>query len=143
MTTDPGRSPRRRPAESVRTSLVSSPTSVGAARRFVRDVLMSRQAYDGVVDTVELLTSEVVTASVLHAGTAEELVITLGARQVRVEVTHCSAGGARAPRAAPPAASEAGLAVVEALAAAWGVDVDRGGGARVWFEVPVQDLGLS
>jgi hypothetical protein len=141
MTTDSGASSRQRPAERIRTSLVPSPISVGSARRFVRDVLMSRQAYDGVVDVVELLTSEVVTAAVVHAGTPEELVITLGAWRVRVEVTHSAAEGSSAPAAKPVVTSERGLAIVEALAASWGVDLDPDGGARVWFEVPVQDLG--
>jgi Histidine kinase-like ATPase domain len=118
-----------------------SPVSVGSARRFVRDVLMSRQTYDGVVDVVELLTSEVVTAAVVHAGTTEELVITLGAWRVRVEVTHSAIGGSSAQVAKPAVTTERGLAIVEALAASWGVDLDDHGGARVWFEVPVRDLG--
>src|SRR5688572_20016956 len=57
----------------VRTILTPHPTSVGAARRFVRDVLKTRRVDDGVVSTVELLTSEVVTNAIIHARSGPQL----------------------------------------------------------------------
>jgi anti-sigma regulatory factor (Ser/Thr protein kinase) len=109
------------PPPTARTSLEPSLTSVGAARRFVRDVLITRKVEALVVDTVALLTSEVVTNALLHARTAEELVISLKSSRVRIEVTDTSPD--------PPVRR-----TVE-LEAAWGVEPDGTGGKRVWFEV--------
>jgi len=111
------------------------PTSVGAARRFVRDVLMSRQVDDAVVDTVELLTSEVVTNAIVHGRSGPQLVVDVGDDVVRVAV------GDLSPDVPVPRLSHLddvsgrGVVIVEQLASAWGVELDRGGGKQVWFEV--------
>lgn len=70
----------------VRTMLSPHPTSAGAARRFVRDVLMSRQVPVGVVQTVELLTSEVVTNAIVHGRSGPQLAVDVGEGSVRVAV---------------------------------------------------------
>lgn len=121
-------------ATRIRTSLAPSPTSVGAARRFVRDVLISRMVDQAVVDTVELLTSEVVTRALLHASAAEELVIILSGGRVRVEASH-SDPDAPVPLDADAEATGPALAIVQALAASWGVEPAADGTKRVWFEV--------
>ncbi|HLF41353.1 MAG TPA: ATP-binding protein [Acidimicrobiia bacterium] len=120
---------------SVRTSLEPSLTSVGAARRFVRDVLITRQVDGSVVDVVELLTSEVVTNALLHARSAEELVVELHASCVRVAITDSSCDWPVRRSIEPDAVSGRGIAIVDALAHAWGVDPISEGGKRVWFEV--------
>src|SRR4051812_10292846 len=74
----------------VRTMLTPHPTSVGAARRFVRDVLMSRQVSDGVVETVELLTSEVVTNAIVHGRSGPQLAVEIDGNVVRVAVRDLS-----------------------------------------------------
>src|SRR5919206_492398 len=79
-----------------KTTLSAHPPSVGAARRYVRDVLMSRRVAQPVVDTVELLTSEVVTNAILHAASAPELVVRLGEARGR-------GGACGTPRGAAPA----------------------------------------
>jgi anti-sigma regulatory factor (Ser/Thr protein kinase) len=112
------------------------PTSVPAARRFVRDVLMSRDVPEPVVETVQLLTSEVVTNAIVHAGTGPRLSVSLPDRKVRVAVAdQC---GGRPVRRFPPPESPTGrgMVIVDELAAAWGVDVGDDGGKQVWFEVP-------
>jgi anti-sigma regulatory factor (Ser/Thr protein kinase) len=119
----------------IRTTLEPSLTSVGAARRFVRDVLTSRHVTVGVVDVVELLTSEVVTNALLHASSAEELIIHLGAHRVRVEVSDSSPEPPVKRRIDVAAASGRGLTIVDRMASKWGVDHNRQGGKRVWFEV--------
>jgi anti-sigma regulatory factor (Ser/Thr protein kinase) len=119
----------------IRTTLEPALTSVGAARRFVRDVLTSRHVTGGVVDVVELLTSEVVTNALLHASCAEELVIQLGAKRVRVEVSDSSPEPPVKRRIDVAAASGRGLTIVDKMASRWGVDQTRQGGKRVWFEV--------
>jgi anti-sigma regulatory factor (Ser/Thr protein kinase) len=119
----------------VRTMLNRHPTSVGAARRFVRDVLMSRQVADGVVDTVELLTSEVVTNAIVHGGSGPQLVVDLGDDVIRVSVGDLSPGLPVRRLSQVDDVSGRGVVIVEELASAWGVQRQRGGGKQVWFEV--------
>jgi anti-sigma regulatory factor (Ser/Thr protein kinase) len=111
------------------------PTSVGAARRFVRDVLMSRQIADGVVSTVELLTSEVVTNAIVHGGSGPQLVVQLGDGVVRVAVRDMSPELPVRRLGRIDDSSGRGVVIVEELASAWGVEQERGGGKQVWFEV--------
>lgn len=120
----------------IRTTLEPSLTSVGTARRFVRDVLTNRRVAVKVIDVVELLTSEVVTNALLHASSAEELVIRLGAARVRVEVSDSSPEPPVQRRINVVAAGGRGLTIVDAMAAKWGVEHPRQGGKVVWFEVP-------
>jgi anti-sigma regulatory factor (Ser/Thr protein kinase) len=111
------------------------PTSVGAARRFVRDVLMSRQVADGVVKTVELLTSEVVTNAIVHGHSGPQLIVVIDEDVIRVSVRDVSPELPVRRLARVDDVSGRGVIIVEQLASAWGVERDRGGGKRVWFEV--------
>jgi len=111
------------------------PTSVGAARRFVRDVLMSRDVFEGTVDTVELLTSELVTNAILHGGAGPNLVVELGDGLIRVGVLDMSTEVPVRRFTRPDDVSGRGVMIVEELASAWGVELVAGGGKRVWFEV--------
>lgn len=115
--------------------LTQHPTSVGAARRFVRDVLMSRQVPDVVVDTVELLTSEVVTNAIVHGRSGPQLAVTVGKRMVRVAVEDQSPAVPVRRLARLDDVSGRGVVIVEELASAWGVERERDGAKRVWFEV--------
>lgn len=111
------------------------PTSVGAARRFVRDVLMSRQVADSVVNTVELLTSEVVTNAIVHARSGPQLVVEVCPGFVRVAVLDMSPQLPVRRLSHLDDSSGRGVVIVDELASAWGVKEERGGGKRVWFEV--------
>lgn len=128
-------SPVTFPAIEVRTTLSPFPASVGAARRFVRDVLMSRRVGDAVVETVELLTSEVVTNALVHARSGPELTVDVSDATVRIEVSDESKIVPTRRPHDPEAASGRGIAIVEELAAGWGVDPIPDDGKRVWFEV--------
>ncbi len=119
----------------VRTMLSLHPTSVGAARRFVRDVLMSRQVADFVVDTVELLTSEVVTNAIVHGRSGPQLAVEVGERVVRVAVLDLSPALPVRHFGGLDDISGRGVVIVEELASAWGVERERNGEKRVWFEV--------
>jgi anti-sigma regulatory factor (Ser/Thr protein kinase) len=119
----------------VRTMLTQHPTSVGAARRFVRDVLMSRQVPDTVVDTVELLTSEVVTNAIIHGQSAPLLAVTVDESLVRVAVLDRSPALPVRRLAHLDDVSGRGVVIVEEIASAWGVERERNGSKRVWFEV--------
>ena len=115
--------------------LTPHPTSVGAARRFVRDVLMSRQVPDGVVDTVELLTSEVVTNAIIHGRSGPQLAVEIDGPVVRVAVRDRSPEIPVRRLGRLDDVSGRGVVIVEELASAWGVERERNGSKRVWFEV--------
>ncbi len=119
----------------VRTVLTPHPTSVGAARRFVRDVLKTRRVDDGVVDTVELLTSEVVTNAIVHARSGPQLAVEVNDGVVRVAVRDLGPGLPVRRLGRLDDLSGRGVVIVEELATAWGVERERNGGKRVWFEV--------
>lgn len=119
----------------VRTMLTPHPTSVGAARRFVRDVLMSRQVADGVVNTVELLTSEVVTNAIIHGRSGPQLAVTVAGDIVRVAVQDLSPEVPVRRLGRLDDVSGRGVIIVEELASSWGVELAVNGSKRVWFEV--------
>jgi len=108
---------------------------VGAARRFVRDVLMSRQVADGVVDTVELLTSEVVTNAIVHGRSGPQLVVEVEGEGVRVAVRDLSPELPVRRLSSLDDVSGRGVVIVEELASAWGVERQANGSKQVWFEV--------
>jgi len=119
----------------VRTMLTPHPTSVGAARRFVRDVLMSRQVSDGVVDTVELLTGEVVTNAIVHGRSGPQLAVEVDDHVVRVAVRDLSPELPVRRLGRVDDVSGRGVIIIEKLASAWGVEREDNGAKRVWFEV--------
>lgn len=106
----------------------------------MRDVLTSRQVGDRIVETVALLTSEVVTNAIVHAAAAPELVVRLAPGRVRVEVHDAVPAVPFRLMDDPFAPSGRGMAIVEELARDWGID-HVPTGKRVWFEVPVSATG--
>ena len=111
--------------------------SAGQARKFV-DETLRRWDCGEQLDVVTLLVSEVVTNAIVHAGTDVEVSVELRPTAVRIEVSD-EETGLPAPRVATDEeTSGRGLALVEALASAWGVET-RPEGKVVWFEVPRLD----
>ena len=108
---------------------------MGAARRFVRDVLTTRQVDEGVVRTVELLTSEVVTNAIVHARSGPQLAVELNDNSVRVAVRDVSPDVPVRRLGRLDDVSGRGVVIVQELATAWGVERERNGTKRVWFEV--------
>jgi anti-sigma regulatory factor (Ser/Thr protein kinase) len=106
-------------------------SNVSLARRFVMDCLhrLNRDAY---ADVAELLTSELVTNAVLHAGTAINVTVSDDAGGLRVEVTDASVTAPARRLYSAEAATGRGLGLVEALASQWGTRTDAGG-KTVWF----------
>ena len=92
------------------------------ARRLVEDVC-GRWGLDETLDDVLLLTSELVTNAVVHAGSPAELTIRRLEAGVRVEVTDTGTGSLERREARLDATSGRGLFLVEALSAAWGTTV--------------------
>lgn len=106
------------------------------ARRFVAETLV-HWSCDGLIDDVGLLTSELVTNAVIHAGTPVELTMCRTDGGVRVEVADedpQSLEHALRQRRRRGATTGRGLAMVGALAPRWGVTL-ASRGKSVWFEL--------
>jgi DNA-binding NarL/FixJ family response regulator len=117
------------------TSLSNDPRSAGDARRFVAGTLESWEL-GPLVDTVALLTSELVTNAVVHAGSDVDVVVRLTGAIARVEVTDRSELAPAPRHSSVEDDSGRGLALVQALARRWGTSRQPGWGKTVWFEVP-------
>ncbi|MCU1485777.1 MAG: peptidylprolyl isomerase [Actinomycetia bacterium] len=131
------------PPAADRCSAVLPPVVASArrARALVTEQLEQWGETD-LVETAQLCVSEIVTNAVVHAGTPVHLEVQLLADRVRVEVGD---GGA-----APPEKVDAddedvhgrGIAIVEMLSAAWGVE-PLDDGKCVWFELERSTSGAS
>lgn len=120
---------------SVIRSFAGAPQSVSASRRMLADALQHWSLEDGdVSSTAELLTSEVVTNAVRYARQDVEVLIRRGQGSLWVEV--CD-GDTRQPRLRHAEVDDEGgrgLAMVQALSAAWGTRPTLDGKA-VWFRL--------
>jgi anti-sigma regulatory factor (Ser/Thr protein kinase) len=126
------------------------PKAAAAARRFIRDTLQAwavTRAGDGrgVVDDAVLLTSELVTNAVVHAGTTVQVTCRLadGAVEVVVSDGHPERPVPEAPWPEPAPAEHTGgrgLLLPAALASAWGVAYGRSSKA-VWFRLALEAAG--
>ncbi len=116
------------------TSFAGDPRSAGEARRFVASTLQEWQL-GPLLETVTLLTSELVTNAIVHAGAELDVVVRLTGEAARVEVTDRSSAPPALRVATEDDSSGRGLALVEALARRWGTRRMVSGGKTVWFEV--------
>jgi len=119
------------------TTLAQDLESPGAGRRFVQETL-SRWTCDGLMDTVGLLVSELVTNAVLHARSTADVSVRLAGDRVRVEVRDQSNEPIVRRLAADDALGGRGLSLVETLARRWGSHSEPGGKV-VWFELDRPD----
>ncbi len=110
----------------------ADPRSVGAARRFVCQVLP--EWWSDRLDDVLLLVSEVVTNAIVHARTAVQVTVTLVNGTTRVEVADAEPEAPVRRGASSTATDGRGLGILEVLADRWGV-LSRDGGKTVWFEL--------
>ncbi|MEV4806688.1 SpoIIE family protein phosphatase [Nonomuraea sp. NPDC049421] len=126
------------------TAFDGTPQAPAHARKFVRQVLgewrLSHLAEDAV-----LLTSELVTNAVLHAGTGVELTCRLDVdatpAKLEIEVDDHHPARAIPPAGRPPAGdatSGRGLALAGMLADAWGVTYTKRA-KRVWVRMEIGD----
>jgi anti-sigma regulatory factor (Ser/Thr protein kinase) len=116
-------------------NLEPAATSARQARRFVSETL-TLWGDEQLIDCAALLVSELVTNAVIHARSAVGLVVShAGAHTaVRVEVRDASARPVRMGGFDSEALSGRGVALVDALAARWGVENEQSG-KLVWFEL--------
>lgn len=136
----------RRPVITARAAATFEPVgrSVAAARTFVRDTLQGWGLTD-IVDDAVVLTSELVTNAVVHAGTTADVVCIRADTGVRVEVAD------RYPEREVPLQSNGGhhfghpdreggrgLLLCAALATRWGVEYTATH-KHIWFQLDFPD----
>lgn len=129
---------REAPAPGVRATarLRAEPYSSRIARHFVTDTL-GAWSCGHLSEEAALLTSELVTNAVLHAGTDIDVTVCRTASGVRIEVADAHPRAVSGPEDNGAAAKGRGLLVVDTLAEDWGVTPARTG-KSVWFELPVE-----
>jgi serine phosphatase RsbU (regulator of sigma subunit)/anti-sigma regulatory factor (Ser/Thr protein kinase) len=114
------------------------PTAVAAARRFIRETLESWQlpCRDDLVSDAVLLTSELVTNAVVHAGTAVQVACRLHGADVEVSVLdrHPARMIPDPQTGSADRASGRGLLLPRALSSSWGVTY-AAAGKVVWFRL--------
>ena len=113
--------------------LPGNPSSAGAARRFVRDVLITWGRQE-LIELTELLANELVTNSVLHADSEVELAVNMEGDRLRVEVRDENPQAPIRRDYSLSAATGRGLVLVEELSADWGSE-RANDGKVVWFEL--------
>ncbi|MFI5955124.1 SpoIIE family protein phosphatase [Cryptosporangium sp. NPDC051539] len=121
-----------------RAPLPGDAKSPALARALARDVV-EECGLASLSDEVALLTTELATNAVVHAGTAMHIEVIGDAESITVRVTD----GSRAvlgPSLPPPMLAEGGrgLHLVDSLASEWGVAYGRQG-KSVWFRLDVDD----
>ena len=120
--------------------LEPGPAAAAAARRFVSGCLAG--VSEDAVANAELVVSELVTNSILHAGTPVRIGVKQVGTVVRLEVGDQDHHRPEPKRHSPEAGTGRGLQLVEALALAWGVDSGPDG-KTVWADVPLEPVELA
>ncbi len=113
--------------------VASVPRSVAQIRRFAVAKCVE-SGYGGACDTMALLVSEVATNALVHGAGEVRVAVSEGDGALRVEVADDGPGRPVLQEFGPDAEGGRGMALVAALADAWGVQ-ERPGGKTVWFEV--------
>jgi anti-sigma regulatory factor (Ser/Thr protein kinase) len=106
------------------------PDAAREARREVRDFCQSRPP--DLIGDAELVASELVTNAFLHGSGEIRLKLRLVTGGVRVAVADEGPGGPRVVEAASERRHGRGIALVDRVAASWGVLPAPGGGKEVW-----------
>lgn len=117
--------------------------SVATARAFVRDTLQG-WGYTDVVDDAVVLTSELVTNAVVHAGTAADVLCLRSESGVRVEISdhyperEIPLQSTGPDFGSPDREGGRGLLLCAALASRWGVEYSPAH-KHVWFQLDLPD----
>jgi anti-sigma regulatory factor (Ser/Thr protein kinase) len=113
-----------------RHTLPVSPLSPALARTLIRSALAGCPAE--IVEVAELLVSELVTNSIVHAGTAPKLRIDTAQVGIRISVEDESTEAPTVTTKVADAEGGRGLLLVDALAQTWGWRPTEQG-KQVWF----------
>jgi len=117
-----------------RLELRAEPSAARRTRSWLREQVpvLSAQARQ----TLELLTTELVTNAVRHGGEPIEVRLRRAADVLRVSVSDGGPGIPKVQHVPPTATGGRGVALVDTLAHRWGSEA-AGTGKTVWFEVPL------
>ena len=116
--------------------------SPSAARRFVSVTLAAWGCSDA-LDEALLVTSELVTNAIVHADSAPELFLRFSGTALHIEVRDVSPGSPTPNDASPGDLGGRGLAMIDRLAAAWGVTPTPNGGKAVWVDLNCEVVGVG
>ncbi len=116
--------------------LVGGAETVGTARHWARAAVLAWHGDEGHVETVTLITSELVSNAVLHSSPPVRLRLRAAPGAVYVEVFDQAPHEPRVRIADPDDEGGRGMLLVDALAHRWGSRSSRGGKV-VWAEVRV------
>jgi anti-sigma regulatory factor (Ser/Thr protein kinase) len=121
------------------TEIAGGVEAAWTARELLTDRLGSSTGDDTMHD-LHLLTTELVTNAVLHAGAgeADKIELRVATEPDRVLVSVTDSGGDEKPEVQeldPEIPGGMGLFLVEQISSRWGVERAPGGGNRVWFEL--------
>ena len=119
-----------------------APVSASRCREFVREVLASHRSLDAWSDTAQLLVSELVTNSILHAQTIVGVVVTVYDGGLRVSISDSSPAEVTPRPASETSTTGRGLDLVRLLADELGF-VTRPAGKEVWFSLGVVPRKVS
>ncbi|MEG3631152.1 SpoIIE family protein phosphatase [Streptomyces poriticola] len=117
--------------------------SVASARSFVRDTLQG-WGYADIVDDAVVLTSELVTNAVVHAGTAADVACLRSDEGIRIEVAdryperEVPLQGSAVNMGSPDREGGRGLQLCAALATRWGVEYTATR-KNVWFQLDLPE----
>lgn len=117
---------------------LSDPDAVPLARRFVGRLLEGTPEADLAQDA-ELVTAELATNALIHAGPPVTLRVVVSEGRVRLEVLDDSRSAPVRGVMLPDGMTGRGLAVVQAVSSRWGID-PRNGGKVVWAELAAKVL---
>ncbi len=113
--------------------LTAEPEAVPRARRFAAATI--GEVVPDLLDDALLVVSELVTNALLHGGSPVTLRLELNAGVMRIEVSDPVTDLPVRMQDGDQGMTGRGLRVVDALAAAWGVDLEPTGGKTVWAEL--------
>ncbi len=111
--------------------------AVSRARHGVAEALQ-QWALPDVVDDASLLTSELVTNAVQHGGEPVRVTVAVRAGSVEVAVSDSSRSLPQPREAGVTAEGGRGLALVDAVAAEWGIAA-AASGKQVWFRLALDE----
>ena len=117
-------------------------SSVGRARRFVKEQLGEWGIYDPLDDAL-LVVSELAANALTHARSSYRIRLSATAHALRIEVDDHGGG---TPEPQPLTETEEhgrGLHLVGVLAASWGMESAEAGGKRVWAELALPVDGVE